>query len=282
MKKQVFTIFLIAVFSLILAEQNTNAQSGASVYSTVDYNSTNNTVSSYAYTYLTYDNESYYQAQVTSFLYDPNGNILTADTSYGNLEAVLSLSATGTGCGEYTVLSYHAVNTEYYVTYYYYYGNYVDGYYDPANYFGFSEQSQSLPYPVSFFAPAQSSVRIVNQSQIILGSTEDSDSGSCVIVQIEKVEFEQIGGPIDDHPAINGLTSSDKGKRIFPDKNSAADNTDRAKVRVKATVTPITQGVTIYFQSYDIDDPSTNSSLLDTTGSGGNDNKGLLNGKKAT
>lgn len=104
---------------------------------------------------------------------------------------------------------------------------------------------------------------------------------SCFTEEIERVEFEVIGGPVDDHPAINGLNSSNRGKRIYPDKETVSDSTDRTKVRVKATVTPATAGVRLYFKTFDLDDPSTNDSPVDPNGSNGDDNKGNVGGSKA-
>lgn len=107
----------------------------------------------------------------------------------------------------------------------------------------------------------------------------------CVQVQVpeigsvEFVDVNEIGGPVDDHPAINGLNTSNKGKRIYPDKESPTDETDRTKVQIKATVTPATQGINIYFKSFDMDDPSSNTAPLDNE-SLAQDNRGSVNNKK--
>jgi len=78
------------------------------------------------------------------------------------------------------------------------------------------------------------------------------------------------------------------GKRIFPGKKTMTDGSasDRRKVTVKATVSPAIQGRTVYFKSWDVDDPSTNSSPVDTNGSAGADNRnggaGTLSAASAT
>ena len=82
------------------------------------------------------------------------------------------------------------------------------------------------------------------------------------------VEWVEINSPLDDNPNTGG------GKRIFPDKTSPTDSTRRNTVRVKATVTPAVSGVTLYFQSFDVDDPSTNGAPVDANGTNGGDNRG--------
>ena len=117
----------------------------------------------------------------------------------------------------------------------------------------------------------------------------DVNTNACVEVEtsqpeIAKVEFEEMsnGGQINDNPAIaiNGFNTSNAGKRIFPDKKNINDNTTNLKkVRVNATVTPAVQDVKIYFATYDMDYSPEDLPPLDTTGSGGNDNIGRVNGK---
>jgi hypothetical protein len=92
------------------------------------------------------------------------------------------------------------------------------------------------------------------------------------------------GGAIDNNPAINGLASSDAGKRIFPGKKTISENAstiDRRKVRVNAIVTPATSGIRIYFGNYDLDDPSSDVGPIDAGGSAGGDNRGDIIGTPA-
>ena len=87
---------------------------------------------------------------------------------------------------------------------------------------------------------------------------------------VKSISFEPIdqASPMDDNPNAGG------GKRVFPDKNAPSDNTvDRRKVRVKA-LTSFGVGKTIYFKSFDVDDPSTDASPVDSNGSAGSDNRG--------
>jgi hypothetical protein len=87
---------------------------------------------------------------------------------------------------------------------------------------------------------------------------------------VKSISFEPIDAAsvIDDNPNAGG------GKRVFPDKNSPSDNTvNRRKVRVKA-LTTFGVGQTIYFKSFDLDDPSTDAAPVDSNGSVVNDNRG--------
>lgn len=66
-----------------------------------------------------------------------------------------------------------------------------------------------------------------------------------------------------------------KGKRVFPDKNSPTDTqaANRKKVRIIAHTMGTTTGTKIFFKSYDVDDPSSDT-LIDPNGTVGNDNRG--------
>jgi hypothetical protein len=67
------------------------------------------------------------------------------------------------------------------------------------------------------------------------------------------------------------------GWRFFPDAASlATNNTSRNVVRVRATVQGTGPGVTVYFRSFDVDDPSTDVTIDPNLSSGG-DNRGRLN-----
>lgn len=95
---------------------------------------------------------------------------------------------------------------------------------------------------------------------------------------IEAVVWEEINSTLDANPTnVPG-----GGLRIFPDKISPTDTNapgDRARVTVRATITPPMDGVTVYFQSFDVDDPSTNAPPIDGNDDGGPhglDNHGLL------
>jgi len=83
-------------------------------------------------------------------------------------------------------------------------------------------------------------------------------------ISLEKIDPASI---LDDNPNAGG------GKRTFPDKNSPSDTVNRKKVRVKV-LTSFGAGQTIYFKSFDLDDPSTDAAPVDSNGSAGNDNRG--------
>ncbi len=80
--------------------------------------------------------------------------------------------------------------------------------------------------------------------------------------------------PVDPATIFDDNPNTGAGKRIFPDKNPPLpDTVDRRKVRVKA-LTTFGSGKTIYFKSFDLDDPSTDAAPMDSNGSLGNDNRG--------
>lgn len=108
------------------------------------------------------------------------------------------------------------------------------------------------------------------------------------VVMISSLEFERINTTgtspdvlLDNNPG-NGVPGTDIGQRIFPDKNAPGDGTDRATLRVKATISPANvSNLKVYFASFDLDDPSANAAPIDTYASDGNDNNGLVNNSKS-
>jgi hypothetical protein len=88
------------------------------------------------------------------------------------------------------------------------------------------------------------------------------------VVTVSSVEFIDLDSATDTNPNAGG------GRRMYPDKQSTGDTTDRRLIRVRATLTSPVEGITVYFKSFDLDDPSTNASPIDTNGSSGNDNRG--------
>ena len=92
------------------------------------------------------------------------------------------------------------------------------------------------------------------------------------VVTIASVELVAVNSPLDTNPNTGG------GLRIFPDKTTPGDAINRRRVRVRATLTAAVADITIYFRSFDLDDPSTNSSPLDSNGSSASDNRGSPKG----
>ncbi len=88
-------------------------------------------------------------------------------------------------------------------------------------------------------------------------------------VNVQSVVFEAINSPLDHNPNAGG------GLRIFPDKQSPTDTLNRRRVRVKATLNAAVAGVTVFFRSFDIDDPSSDIAPIDPNGPAGNDNQGM-------
>jgi hypothetical protein len=88
---------------------------------------------------------------------------------------------------------------------------------------------------------------------------------------VKSLEMVAINSPLDTNPNIGG------GQRVFPDKLTASDNADRKRVRIKA-YTASGANKTIYFKSFDLDDPSSSTSPVDpndSSGPTGNDNRGI-------
>lgn len=104
---------------------------------------------------------------------------------------------------------------------------------------------------------------------------------------IESLDFVRINAddsPIDENPGTDGIPNTDmsEGQRIFPDKNTPTDGTDRSILRVRANVAPSgIPNLNVYFASFDLDDPSANTPPIDANMSVGDDNNGAVNGSKS-
>jgi len=106
--------------------------------------------------------------------------------------------------------------------------------------------------------------------------------GTCIpanpfgIAGVSTVELIDIPGnvPMDPNPNTGG------GRRIYPDKQTPGDGTVRRKVRVKATLTLPAANFLVLFQSYDMDDTSSNVAAVDPDTHGantGDDNRAATN-----
>ena len=68
------------------------------------------------------------------------------------------------------------------------------------------------------------------------------------------------------------------GQRIFPDDDTPGDTVDRRLVRVTATLSQPVQNVEVYFRSFDLDDPSIDTTIDPPTPPGvTGDNRGMPN-----
>lgn len=83
---------------------------------------------------------------------------------------------------------------------------------------------------------------------------------------LRSVEFVEMDSPLDDNPNVGG------GLRMFPDKNTPTDTVNRKKVKVRAEGPPDKD---VFFKAFDVDDPSSNTTPIDSNGSAGNDNRGM-------
>ncbi len=116
---------------------------------------------------------------------------------------------------------------------------------------------------------------------------ESETSGGCIITpsdeKITSIKFQQIltdDLPIDDNPNVAG------GKRIFPDRKLPTEVVDRRKIRVKSQYYRAESNVRIYFRSFDVDDPSSDTAPIDSndtaTLKSGKDNNGTVDGMSDT
>jgi hypothetical protein len=101
------------------------------------------------------------------------------------------------------------------------------------------------------------------------------------VAVINSLTFERINSgdiALDENPGPDGIPNPDgsEGQRIFPDKNTPTDGTDRSIIRVRATVLPSDPSINVYFASFDLDDPSANTAPIDPNGFNGNDNNCYL------
>jgi hypothetical protein len=135
-------------------------------------------------------------------------------------------------------------------------------------------QGNTASFNVSF-TPATSGLR---QGTMQIASNAPtaivSLQGSGMLVpppKIASVSLRAIASLLDNNPNASG------GLRIFPDKQFPGDTINRRQVQVSAALTASTPGVTVYFRSFDIDDPSSDSAPIDPNGPAGNDNRGSPN-----
>jgi hypothetical protein len=84
---------------------------------------------------------------------------------------------------------------------------------------------------------------------------------------VTSLAFEVIDSPIDNNPNAAG------GSRIFPDRQTPGDTVNRRRVRVKAE-SSLGANATIFFKSFDLDDPSSDATAVDFNGNAANDNRG--------
>jgi len=90
---------------------------------------------------------------------------------------------------------------------------------------------------------------------------------SSIVVNVAGVEWEAVNGPLDNNPNAGG------GLRMFPGKATATD-TDKTTVMIKVALSSEFAGKEVYVKAFDVDDPSTDNTVVDRDGSGGVDNNG--------
>jgi hypothetical protein len=106
----------------------------------------------------------------------------------------------------------------------------------------------------------------------VIASVQNGGSYTANVLVVNGVQSVTID-KIDPATEFNDNPNTGGGKRVFPDKNDPSDTVDRKRVRVTA-LTSLPSKKTIYFKSFDLDDPSANAAPIDTNGSVGDDNRG--------
>ena len=96
------------------------------------------------------------------------------------------------------------------------------------------------------------------------------DQVNFTVVTVDEVTLIAINRPLDSNPAVN----PGGGLRMFPDRDHPADTANTVRVRVRARLTAAVANITVYFRSFDVDDPSTNDTAVDPDGAGVLDNRG--------
>jgi len=79
---------------------------------------------------------------------------------------------------------------------------------------------------------------------------------------------------IDTNPNAGG------GERLFPDDDTPNDQVNRQRIRVTARLAENQAGIQVYFRNFDLDDPSTDTTI-DPNGTTGGDNNGAVSGDSA-
>ncbi|HLA96408.1 MAG TPA: hypothetical protein VK612_11860, partial [Pyrinomonadaceae bacterium] len=105
-----------------------------------------------------------------------------------------------------------------------------------------------------------------------------------VITSLIFERFDSTYVDLDANPGPDGTPTPGEGRRIFPDKKDvtdAAGTVDRSLVKVKAQVAPAAANLTVYFGSFDLDDPSAMGVPIDPLGADGKDNNGAVTTSKS-
>ncbi len=109
------------------------------------------------------------------------------------------------------------------------------------------------------------------------------DHEEFTVAEITAIVYEKANSDdfdLDANPG-NGVAGSAGGLRIYPDKKTPLDTTDRSLIKVKFTVQPAVPNLKVYVGSFDLDDPSATGLPIDPTGNDGKDNNGAVNGSKS-
>jgi hypothetical protein len=122
---------------------------------------------------------------------------------------------------------------------------------------------ESEPFYLNGVGLGQTVVSICNEQQYCVWN-----QASAIVVNVASIEWEAVHSPLDNNPNAGG------GLRIFPEKTSPGDTaTDKTMVVVKVALSA-EHSKAVYLEAFDVDDPSTDNTVIDRDGPGGIDNNG--------
>ncbi|HEV2851348.1 MAG TPA: hypothetical protein VHC97_00940 [Thermoanaerobaculia bacterium] len=127
---------------------------------------------------------------------------------------------------------------------------------------------ESDPFYIKGVGLGQTAVYICNDQQ---QCAAPFNPATAIVVKVDSVDWEAtIDSPLDDNPNTGG------GRRIFPEKKFPGDPTpdrERTKVKVKIALSA-EHARLVHLKAFDVDDPSTDNTVVDKDGPGGIDNRG--------
>lgn len=206
----------------------------ATIYSSVSYNSSTDTVTAYSYTYPNYVSAMWYDTYLSSGVYDSSFNHITGDydvqPSGGMAEGIMS--GPGNGCDWYTIQTGHWLQMVYYVQDWYAsnpYPGYHTGYYDPYNFQIEGGQPTPPDYWYELQGPGPEYVRQSFQTDIFF--TEALSDGAC------------------NAPARVTITKADGGNLETPHRLGINGGGHDRKQNLKAVVVPKSKTNTVDIES---------------------------------
>lgn len=277
-------LLLVGILIYLGFASSTLAQSGAVGFTTVAFDDGDQEIGGISETYLSYDLQYYYDAGADGLLsyenpYEPiDGDVGEGiDDSYFDVYFGLMLGIEV----DYTTNDYRRNKIACADTIHY--ARLIstpvplapEPYYDPYQLGSITPGTYENSFTIN---TSGTPTQTYSSNQVdILGYTY-----ACIRTPtVGSVVFEEMNNsPITTNPSgtfQNGVVFGG-GKRIFADRQSPDDETNRRMVRVRARLLTsggspsYTSGVKVYFKNFDVDDPSSDP-VIDDNGISGNDNR---------